>query len=74
MPKKLAKKKKFCFLPNTPKTLFESPVCSVTSLVFIIGGTQIEGTQPGFHFPKSGDPAGTPTDLKKKHFISFKPF
>ena len=33
-----------------------------------------EGTQPGFHFPNSRDPPGTPTDLKKKPFISFKPF
>ena len=34
----------------------------------------IEGTQPGFPFPNSGDPPGTPTGLKKKTFISFKPF
>ena len=77
MPKKLVKKKINCFLPNTPKTpktLFESPICSVTSPVFIISGTQTEGTQPGFLFPNSGDPLGTPTNLKKKHFISFKPF
>ena len=36
--------------------------------------TLFEGTQPGFPFPNSGDPPGTPTDLKKKPFISFKPF
>ena len=33
-----------------------------------------EGTQPGFPFSNSGDPLGTPTDLKKIPFISFKPF
>ena len=34
----------------------------------------LQGTQPGFLFPNSGDPLGTPMDLKKKPFISFKPF
>ena len=29
-----------------------------------------EGTQPGFPFPNSGDPPGTPTNLKKKN-LSF---
>ena len=33
-----------------------------------------EGTQPGFPFPNSGDPPGTPTDSKNKLFISFKHF
>ena len=33
-----------------------------------------EGTQLGFPFPNSGDPPGTPMDLKKKPFNSFKPF
>ena len=33
-----------------------------------------EGTQPGFPFPNSGDPPGTPTDLKKKNlsFLLYK--
>ena len=33
--------------------------------------TIYEGTQPGFPFPNSGDPPGTPTDLKKKTFHFF---
>ena len=31
----------------------------------------IEGTQPGFPFPNSGDSPGTPMDLKKKKNLSF---
>ena len=30
-----------------------------------------EGTQPGFPFPNSGDPPGTPTDSEKKNNLSF---
>ena len=34
----------------------------------------LEGTQPEFPFLNSGNPPSTPTDSKKKTFISFKPF
>ena len=40
----------------------------------VIYCSKIEGTQPEFPFPNLGDPPDTSTYLKKKPFISFKPF